>query len=421
MGEVYRARDSRGRALFLNEKYFDRRRLAMQMSVRRAARLIVLAACLQIPSPVLAAFGLTNSGGYYIVDTGAGLVFKVKQSSGDITSLKYFGVEYQDPTKGSQINSGLGTSNVSAAVYGGDYVKITVIDNSQTLTHYYIARNGFNHIYMATYFTQEPAIGLVRFIVRIPSRLLPDGPLPSNIRGNIGAIEAADIFGMPDGTTRSKHYSNQRLIDWAYTGATGTDVGVFMIRSNQEGGSGGPFYRSLINQGGTDQEIYEIINYGEAQTEPFRTSVLNGPYILAFTDGDPPDTNIDTSWLDGLGLIGWISPGNRGTVTGSASGIPADFQGVVGFANSQAQYWTTVSSLDGSYTTPLMIPGTYNVTLYKGELEVAHDSVTVDPCSTSSLDLVSAEPTPAYIFRIGEWDGTPAGMMNADLMTWMHP
>ena len=154
--------------------------------MRRKAKLIVLAACLQIPSPVLAAFGLTNSGGYYIVDTGAGLVFKVKQSSGDITSLKYFGVEYQEPTKGSHINSGLGTSNVSATVYGGDYVKITVVDNGQTLTHYYIARNGFNHIYMATYFTEEPAIGLVRFIVRIPSRLLPDGPLPSNIRGNSG-------------------------------------------------------------------------------------------------------------------------------------------------------------------------------------------------------------------------------------------
>jgi hypothetical protein len=93
-----------------------------------------------------------------------------------------------------------------------------------------------------------------------------------------------------------KHYSNQRLMDWAYTGATGNNVGVFMIRSNHEGDSGDPFYRCLINQAGVDQEIYEIINYGEAQREPFRTGVLNGPYILAFTDGPPPDTNIDTSW-----------------------------------------------------------------------------------------------------------------------------
>lgn len=68
-----------------------------------------------------------------------------------------------------------------------------------------------------------------------------------------------------------------------------------------------------------------------------------------------------------------------------------------------------------------MIPGTYNVTLYKGELAVAQDSVTGFAGSTTPLDITSSEPTPAYIFRIGEWDGTPAGMMNADMMTWMHP
>ena len=52
---------------------------------------------------------------------------------------------------------------------------------------------------MATYFTQEPTIGLVRFIVRVPNNLLPNGPAPSDIRGNTGAIEASDIFGMADG------------------------------------------------------------------------------------------------------------------------------------------------------------------------------------------------------------------------------
>lgn len=331
------------------------RRIAKMFSIDsstllKAAKLLVLAACLAIASPLFAAFGLIDSGGYYIVDTGAGLVFKVQKLSGDITSLNYRGVEYQEPTKGSHINSGLGTSNVTATAYGSDYVKITVVDTTGTLTHYYIARNGFNQIYMATHFTQEPSIGLVRFIVRIPSQLLPNGPMPSDTRGNIGAIEASDIFRMPDGTSRSKHYSNHRLMDWAYTGATGNNVGVFMIRSNHEGDSGGPLYRSLINQAGGDQEIYEIINYGEAQTEPFRTNVLNGPYILAFTDGGPPpDTNIDTSWLGNLGLIGWVADVGRGNIGDTVSGIPSGFQAVVGLPTATPsigqprRMWTEVT------------------------------------------------------------------------------
>lgn len=170
---------------------------------------------------------------------------------------------------------------------------------------------------MATYFTEEPSVGLVRYIVRIPSTLLPNGPPPSDIRGNIGAIEASDIFRMPDGTSRSKHYSNNRLLDWWYTGATGDGVGVFMVRSNHEGDSGGPFYRSLINQCGSNQEIYEIVNYGEAQTEPFRLGVLNGPYVLTFTDGSPPSLPIETRWIyrAGLDLAGWVQ--HRGRVSGT--------------------------------------------------------------------------------------------------------
>jgi rhamnogalacturonan endolyase len=50
---------------------------------------------------------------------------------------------------------------------------------------------------MATYFVTEPStLGLCRFIVRIPEARLPNGPRPSDIRGNTGSIEASDIFGM---------------------------------------------------------------------------------------------------------------------------------------------------------------------------------------------------------------------------------
>lgn len=78
-----------------------------------------------------AAFGLTHTGGFIVVDTGGGLVFKgkyifrcrlltqtyclptVNDASGDIQSLQYGGYECQDQTKFSQLSSGLGTATVS--------------------------------------------------------------------------------------------------------------------------------------------------------------------------------------------------------------------------------------------------------------------------------------------------------------------
>jgi rhamnogalacturonan endolyase len=225
---------------------------------------------------------------------------------------------------------------------------------------------------------------------------------------------------MSDGTTRSKHYSNHRLIDWLYTGATGQNVGVFMVRSNHEGDSGGPFYRCLINQCGADQEIYEIINYGEVQTEAFRTSILNGPYTLVFTNGSQPTLPLDTSWLSNLDLLGYVPQWNRNYVKGKANGIPNGFQGVVGFANSKAQYWCTVSN--SNYWSPWMIPGIYTETLYKGELAVATQSVAVPASETPVIqNIASAEFSPVYIWRIGQWDGTPSGFLNADKVTTMHP
>ena len=56
-----------------------------------------------------AAFGYTDDGSYYTVTTGGGLVFKVHQTNGDLTSLVYNGVQYQGYSgQNSQVESGLG-------------------------------------------------------------------------------------------------------------------------------------------------------------------------------------------------------------------------------------------------------------------------------------------------------------------------
>ncbi|HEY5913966.1 MAG TPA: polysaccharide lyase family protein, partial [Verrucomicrobiae bacterium] len=162
-------------------------------------------------------------------------------------------------------------------------------------------------------------------------------------------------------------------------------------------------------------------NYGEAQTEAFRTGILNGPYTLMFDNGQPPVAPLDYSWLEtaGLNLTNFVPATGRGTVAGTVNRVPAGFQAVVGFANATAQYWAVATN--GSYATPLMIPGTYTATLYKQELAVATASVTVSAGGTNTLNLVSTEATPAFIFKLGEWDGTPNGFLNAANIQTMHP
>lgn len=399
---------------------------------------LALAATAFAPAKSYGAFGLTAATDYYQVDTGAGLVFKIRRnnpssttSPGDIMSLAWNGVEYQDQTRGSQVNDGFdylyqGVTNVtvSAAVIDTDYIKITV--QAGNLTHYYMARNGYPDIYMATYFTTEPdTLGLCRYILRMQVNQLPNGPAPSDIRNNTGAIESSDIFGMSDGTTRSKHYSNQRLIDWSYIGATGNNAGIWVVRDNNEGNSGGPFYRCLLNQcTSTDQEITYIVNYGEAQTEPYRTNVLNC-YTLVCTTGGAPSTSIDTSWFANMGLIGYVPPSGRGRVTGvGISGRDTNYNYTVGFANGQAQYWAVARASDGYFNSTGMLPGTYTMTVFKNELAVWTGSANVTAGGTTVLHTITITADPSAIstlWRVGDWDGTPDEFLNATKMTYMHP
>ena len=248
----------------------------------------------------------------------------------------------------------------------------------------------------------------------------------SDNNGNTGAIESTDVFGYANGQTTSKYYGRHRALELTYTGATGSGIGVWMVFDTRESSSGGPFYRDIENQGdgaNSDQEVYNYMNSGHEEPEAWRLGgLLYGPYALVFTTGALPTLPIDYSWIEtgGLNLLGWVSAANRGAVGGVVSGIPAGFQGVVSFANTNAQYWAVVSS-NGTYLTPLMKPGTYTVTLYKGELPVTNNTTTVSAGLTNILNLASGESAPSYIFKIGEWDGMPAGLLNASNIINMHP
>ncbi|MFD8308843.1 rhamnogalacturonan lyase B N-terminal domain-containing protein [Streptomyces sp. NPDC059690] len=380
------------------------------------------------PSASAAGFGYRDDGSHYVVDTGANLVFKVSKTNGDLTSLVYKGVEYQGyGGKNSHVESGLGTSTVTVG-QSGSTILISVAYG--TLKHYYAARSGENNVYLWTN-KADDSVSATRYIVRVKAGLFLNDE-PDSYTYTTSTVEASDVFAKSDGQTRSKHYSKLRVIDYDCIGWTTGSVGLYVVRSNHEKASGGPFYRSLLRHQSADGGgLYEILYYGENQTESQRFG-LQGPYVIAFTDGGAPSSslyhgNLTTSWADSLGISGYVAASGRGKVAGvGITGRDTAFPYTVGLANSAAQYWGSARSSDGYFSIAGILPGTYTLTVFKGELAVHANSVTVTAGGTTTLNTIaipsSNDPGNASaIWRIGAWNGTPSGFKNADLMTYAHP
>ncbi|RRR71677.1 rhamnogalacturonan lyase B N-terminal domain-containing protein, partial [Streptomyces sp. RP5T] len=375
-----------------------------------------------------AGFGWSDDGSNYVVDTGASLVFKVSKSNGDLASLVYKGTQYQGyGGKNSHIESGLGTSTVSIK-QSGTTILISVAYG--TLKHYYAARSGENNIYLWTN-KADDSVSATRYILRVNAgKFLNDEPDSYTYAPT--TIEASDVFKKSDGQTRSKHYARARVIDYNYVGWTTGSVGLYIVRSNHEKASGGPFYRSLLRHQSADGGgLYEILYYGENQTEAQRFG-LQGPYVIAFTDGGAPSSSLypgtlTTAWADSLGISGYVPAGGRGKVAGvGITGRNTAYAYTVGLANSAAQYWGSARSSDGYFSIGGVLPGTYTLTVFKGELAVHTTSVSVTAGGTTTLNSIaipsSNDPGNASaIWRINNWDGTPGGFKNADLMTYAHP
>jgi rhamnogalacturonan endolyase len=375
-----------------------------------------------------AGFGYSDDGSNYVVDTGANLVFKVSKTNGDLTSLVYKGTEYQGyGGKNSHIESGLGTSTVTVK-QSGSTILISVAYG--TLRHYYAARSGENNVYLWTN-RADTSVASTRFILRVKAGLFLNDE-PDSYTYAPTTIEASDVFAKSDGQTRSKHYSKRRVMDYDYIGWSANGVGLWIVRSNHEKASGGPFYRSLLRHQSADGGgLYEILHYAQNQTENERFG-LQGPYVIALTDGGAPSSSLfpgtlTTSWADSLGISGYVGSGGRGKVAGvGITGRNTAYPYTVGLANSAAQYWGSARSSDGNFSIGGVLPGTYTLTVFKSELAVYTTSVTVTAGGTTTLNTIaipsSNDPSNAgAIWRINDWTGTPSGFKNADLMTYAHP
>ncbi|MDX3450641.1 rhamnogalacturonan lyase B N-terminal domain-containing protein [Streptomyces sp. ME02-8801-2C] len=411
-----------------HKRKLSRRRLLAASAVGVAGTGAAVAAGSGLLSSASAAtFGHTDDGSNFVVNTGASLVFKISKKTGDLTSLVYRGKEYEGyGGRHSHVESGLGASTVTVR-QSGSTILVKAVHGP--ITQWYAARSGQNNVYMWTN-KADASFTATRFIVRLKPGMFPNEGSDSWIEASDKIIEAGDVWRRADGTTHSKHYSGKRVIDYDHIGFTTGSVGLWIVPSNHEKASGGPFYRSLLRHSNDKGAgLYEILHYNQAQTEKERFG-LQGPYVLAFTDGGAPAASLaagrlDTSWVDGLGITGWVGAAGRGKVAGvGIKGMDAKHPYTVGFANADAQYWAKAASGTGAFSCKGMLPGAYTLTVYKGELAVHTTPVTVKAGGTTTLHsiTVTGDPSTARtIWRLGDWDGTPGEFKNAKLMTYAHP
>ncbi|CAM5287801.1 hypothetical protein SNARM312S_03901 [Streptomyces narbonensis] len=166
-----------------------------------------------------------------------------------------------------------------------------------------------------------------------------------------------------------------------------------------------------------------------SQTEAMRLD-LQGPYLLASPTAATPSPALFAANHDPPGSTASASPAGSapracGRVAGvGLAGMDADHPYTVGFANAAAQYWTRATAGTGAFSCRGMLPGTYTLTVYKGELAVHTGTVTVTAGAATALHTLTLTNDPSAapaIWRIGDWDGTPGGFKNATLMTYAHP
>jgi rhamnogalacturonan endolyase len=164
------------------------------------------------------------------------------------------------------------------------------------------------------------------------------------------------------------------------------------------------------------------MNHGDYPWDVIRTG-FHGPYIFTFADSLPHSSLFNYTILENLGLNGYLGDSKRGKVVGKASGTSGDFPIVVHWYNENYQQWAYADS-DGSFKSPLLSPGSYTQAFYQDELLAGTTTVAVKAGATATASMTATNPIitgeRTNIFQIGDYDGRPVGLLNADKQQRMH-
>ncbi|KAF4040233.1 Polysaccharide lyase family 4 domain III [Phytophthora infestans] len=334
----------------------------------------------------------------------------MKQSTCDITSINYNGKELQYKSKATHVNSGLGKITSSIKTLSDSKKTIRVICKKTGLEQTYLFRPNENVIYMGTHHSNDLVLPELRFLARLDKSVVNTGITEATIESGMTAIEAEDVVQNSKGLTRSNNAVGASFVI--------SDLGY-------ETSSGGPFFRDINNKLDVSNELTFYMNSDHTRTEDYRYG-FHGPYALAFTNGAAPSaSSLDFSFFQDLGLTGFVPSAKRGKMTGTitdSKDVLGNSDVVVGFSNAAAQYWVKVAAGKKTFTSPLMKAGHYTATVYKKQLAVGTASVLINAGATKTQSIsVSLNMTSKPIWRIGEWDGTPDGFLNADKIHKMHP
>lgn len=390
-----------------------------------AAALLGVNDGVQAATPV---FGFTTSSSRFVINTGSGLTVNMARSSCDIVSLLYKNQELQYKAKYTHINSGLGSVTSSIATLDDDSKTIQVTCVKAGLTQYYFFRPNENAIYMGTYHSTSLSLPELRFLARLDRTTVTTGIEAATLDGTAGAIEASDVYATSANITRSKFYSGVAFKDDHIHGVRGPAAGVYFVisESGYETSSSGPFFRDINNQCTTANELTFYMNSDHTRTEDYRYG-FHGPYALVFTDGPAPESTdvVDFAFFQNVNMTGFVTAEQRGEVKASIddpNDLLKDFPVVVGFSNADAQYWVELETGKLNFTSPLMKPGSYKMVVYRKQLVVASSTVDVNvgDVTRQNAQVTYTENADA-IWRIGDWDGTPDGFLNADKIHTMHP
>ncbi|ETN17209.1 hypothetical protein PPTG_05073 [Phytophthora nicotianae INRA-310] len=400
------------------------------MLCRLFAFALVVSTVLTAAPPTVSAaasFGYSTGSDKYVVSTGKGLTVTMKQSTCDITSINYNGKELQYKSKATHVNSGLGKVTSSIKTLSDSKKTIRVICKKTGLEQTYLFRPNENVIYMGTYHAKDLVLPELRFLARLDKSAVNTGITEATIESGMTAIEAEDVMQNSQGLTRSKYYSGVPFIDNAVYGVKGKSVGAYFVISDvgYETSSGGPFFRDINNKLDVSNELTFYMNSDHTRTEDYRYG-FHGPYALTFTSGAAPSaSSLDFNFFQDLGLTGFVPSAKRGKMAGTitdSKNVLGNSDVVVGFSNAAAQYWVKVAAGKKTFTSPLMKAGRYTATVYKKQLAVGTASVLINAGATKTQSItVSYNMTSNPIWRIGEWDGTPGGFLNADKIHKMHP
>lgn len=438
--------------------------------------------------PALAATTCATNTTTAITATNGLVAFTLNKSSGSITSLQLHGHQllgnggsaYWDMNDSAFGYFVLGTSDKANTTYAvgcpsnGGYIDVSVTHKGSSVepmsvTQHYVLQPGVPAIHLFTVISHSSSlasdsIAQFRFLMRGDPRIftnasVEDDPIGTPWRQNATtfptpqqlakapAVQDAtyDLQGLNSQYPKRYYTKYDRAVyyrDHVLHGFYGNGYGAWMTMEHNEAFNGGPTHQDLtVHQTNTAPALLNM-EQGAHYGGPTIVASGNwtktyGPYLLYLNTGTNgtalrndalqyANVSWDQAFYDSLGIPGYVTSGQRSTVTGKVTLSTGDSMtgstvvlsdNGTDFQNTWQgyQYWASVNA-DGTFSIAGVRAGTYRLSVYRsryfGDFHV--DNVNVSAATTDNLPamLWTPETFGQQLWQIGEPDRTSVEFRN---------